>query len=146
MSDKYISLDLRRVIADRAGHCCEYCLAQEQYSSDSFTVDHIVPQNLNGPTEANNLAYSCYGCNQHKSIRTTFADTATGGTVELFNPRVQAWNDHFTWDESFTLIVGLTPVGRATIAALQLNRFGLVNLGRALYAIGEHPPRNIQNS
>jgi hypothetical protein len=31
-------------------------------------------------------------------------------------------------------------MGRATVLALQLNRLELVNLRRALAAIGEHPP------
>jgi hypothetical protein len=30
--------------------------------------------------------------------------------------------------------------GRATVEALRLNREGLVNLRRILYAAGEHPP------
>jgi len=39
------------------------------------------------------------------------------------------------------LMVGTTPTGRATIEALQLNRGGVVNLRRLLYAVGEHPPK-----
>jgi hypothetical protein len=42
--------------------------------------------------------------------------------------------------DDFTLVIGLTPIGRATIKALQLNREELVNLRRVLYAMGEHPP------
>src|SRR2546422_6048903 len=42
--------------------------------------------------------------------------------------------------EDFTEIIVLTPVGRATVAALHLNRSGLVNMRRILYAAGEHPP------
>ncbi len=39
----------------------------------------------------------------------------------------------------------ITPTGRATIEALQLNREGLVNLRRVLYAMGEHPSKeNVQ--
>jgi hypothetical protein len=38
-------------------------------------------------------------------------------------------------------ITGLTPVGRATIESLQLNREGLVNMRRVLHAVGEHPPQ-----
>ena len=34
----------------------------------------------------------------------------------------------------------LTPTGRATANALQLNRESLVNLRRILYGMGEHPP------
>jgi len=46
----------------------------------------------------------------------------------------------YIWNEDFTLIIGLTPTGRATVETLQLNREGLVNLRRLLYAMGEHPP------
>ncbi len=35
---------------------------------------------------------------------------------------------------------GRTATGRATITTLQLNRRELLNLRRALHAIGEHPP------
>lgn len=37
-------------------------------------------------------------------------------------------------------MIGLTPTGRATIVALQLNRPELINLRGVLYAIGERPP------
>ena len=140
MSEKHIPAELRRLVVERARHCCEYCLTQTQYSSDPFTVDHITPRVLGGPTTADNLALCCYGCNQHKSTRTSAPDPVTGSTESLFHPRAHRWTAHFGWNDNFTLILGLTPIGRATIAALQLNRQGLVNLRRALYAIGEHPP------
>jgi hypothetical protein len=50
-----------------------------------------------------------------------------------------AWKEHFIWDETFTLIIGKTTIGRATILALKLNRPQLKNLRRALIAIDEHP-------
>jgi hypothetical protein len=40
----------------------------------------------------------------------------------------------------FTLAIGLTPTGRATVERLQLNREGVVNLRRVLRTIGQHPP------
>jgi hypothetical protein len=58
----------------------------------------------------------------------------------LFHPRQQRWRDHFSWNDDATLIVGLSPSGRATVETLQLNREGLVALRRLLYAAGEHPP------
>jgi hypothetical protein len=63
--------------------------------------------------------------------------------VPLYHPRQQHWHDHFAWNNDFTLIIGLTPTGRATIQALHLNRSELVNLRRVLYAMGEHPPTDI---
>jgi hypothetical protein len=60
--------------------------------------------------------------------------------VPLFHPRNQPWSDHFSWNDDFTIIIGITPTGRATVETLSLNREGLVNLRRILYQAGEHPP------
>ncbi|HVG08313.1 MAG TPA: hypothetical protein VNM67_11445 [Thermoanaerobaculia bacterium] len=67
----------------------------------------------------------------------------SGEIVPLFHPRRDRWNDHFIWSHDFTRVVGLTPEGRATVEALQLNRPGLVNLRRALFRCGEHPPQEV---
>lgn len=64
MSERDTSAALRRLVAERGRHCCEYCRTQARYSADTLAI-----------------------------------------------------------------------------AVLQLNRPGLVNLRRVLYAIGEHPPR-----
>jgi hypothetical protein len=61
--------------------------------------------------------------------------------VPLYNPREQRWDEHFSWSEDYLRITGLTPIGRATVEALRLNREGLVNMRRILYAVGEHPPQ-----
>ncbi len=140
MPEKYVPTELRRMIAERARQCCEYCRTQERYSGDSFTVDHITPRSLDGQTTAENLAFCYHGCNQHKSTRTFVPDPITGSSVSLFHPRQQHWDIHFTWNEDFTQMLGLTPTGRATIVALHLNRPGLINLRRVLYLVGEHPP------
>ena len=95
---------------------------------------------MGGPTELENLALACHGCNQHKGKQTSAQDPLTGILASLFHPREHRWDEHFAWSEDFTMMVGLTEIGRATISALQLNRPGLVNLRRALYAIAEHPP------
>ena len=141
MSEKHVPAELRRLVTDRAANRCEYCQTQSRYSSDPFTMDHIRPRSAGGPTWLENLALSCHGCNQHKGKRTSGPDPLTGDPAPLFDPRADRWDENFTWNEDFTLIVGLTPTGRATTSALQLNRKGLVNLRRALYAIGEHPPK-----
>jgi len=61
MSDEQIAVALRRQVADRARHCCEYCGAQARYSSDTLTIDHIVPRALGGSSEETNLALACTG-------------------------------------------------------------------------------------
>ena len=59
--------------------------------------------------------------------------------VDLFHPRQQRWQDHFTWNDRFELVIGVTATGRATVDTLNLNRPELVNLRRLLYVSGEHP-------
>lgn len=140
MPEKHIPAELRRLVTNRADDCCEYCRYQAKYASDSFSIDHIMPRNQQGETPPDNLALSCFGCNQHKASRANAVDPGTDQIVPLFHPRQHQWEEHFAWSADFTLMLGLTPIGRAPITALQLNRIGLVNLRRVLYAIGEHPP------
>lgn len=90
--------------------------------------------------DPDNLALACQGCNNHKYTKSQGLDPATGSVVPLFHPRRQRWRDHFIWSADFTEALGITPTGRATVDALRLNREGLVNLRRLLYAAGEHPP------
>lgn len=124
----------------RARGLCEYCRSQARFSPQPFSVEHIVARALGGQTEAENLALSCQGCNGHKYTKWQATDPLTGVTVALFHPRQQRWRDHFAWNEDATLIIGLTPIGRATIDALKLNRAELVNLREVLYAAQKHPP------
>ncbi len=140
MSEESISNLLRRLVVERAGGCCEYCRSPARYSVQSFSVEHIEPRSRGGSSIADNLALSCQGCNNHKYTSTTGIDPVSGETVPLFHPRKDRWRDHFTWSESGTEVLGLTPTGRATVVSLQLNREGLVNLRRLLFAAGEHPP------
>ncbi len=89
MSEKYVPAKLRRLVTSRAQNCCEYCRTQARYSSDPFTIDHIIPFILGGLTVIFNLALCCYGCNQHKATRVSALDPVTGLSVPLFNPREQ---------------------------------------------------------
>ena len=141
MSEKAIPVALRRLVITRARHCCEYCRTQSHYSADPLTIDHIIPLRVGGPAVADNLALCCHGCNQHKAGRISVRDAVTDSLGSLCNPRMQSWEEHFTWNQDFTRMLGMTPAGHATIAALQLNRSGLVNLRRVLYMVGEHPPK-----
>lgn len=87
-----------------------------------------------------NLAFACQGCNNRKYTNTEAIDPVTQAIVPLFHPRRNRWSDHFAWSDDAALILGLTPIGRATVEKLQLNRAGLVNLRRILVEAGEHPP------
>ena len=138
---KYVPAKLRNSVANRASFICEYCRSREDFSAESFAVEHIFPRTLGGKTVAENLAYSCLGCNSHKAVKTKAIDPISETSAALFNPRTQIWSEHFAWSVDFTEIIGLTPIGRATITALKLNRKGVKNLRWALFIVGKHPPK-----
>jgi hypothetical protein len=103
-------------------------------------VEHLIPEALGGLTEEENLWLACSLCNDHKKARIAALDLATGELVRLFDPRRQRWGDHFRWEEEGTRIAGLTPTGRATVAALNLNRAALVRARQLWVKVGWHPP------
>lgn len=138
---KRISPHLPRFIRERAAGCCEYCLSQDNFTTEPFVVEHIQPLAAGGKSVLDNLAYACSGCNGGKAAKTFAIDPQTEAVVPLFHPRQQQWYEHFQWSSSKTEIVGITTTRRATINALGLNRKALINLCRALVLANEHPPR-----
>ena len=130
----------RQAVSARAEGVCEYCRCPERYAVQSFECEHIIPISEGGATALSNLAFACGGCNRTKATRTSAPDPESGHLVALFHPRKQLWNEHFAWNYDFTLVIGLTAIGRATVEALRLNRPGVVNLRRVLLTIAEHPP------
>jgi 5-methylcytosine-specific restriction endonuclease McrA len=141
MPEKRVTTRVRHSVAKRAHECCEYCQGQVHFSGDPYVIEHITPKSRGGTGDLGNLAFACSGCNSFKYNKTSAEDPVTGEIVPLFNPRQSSWNEHFAWSQDFTLIIGLTPSGRATVEALQLNRDGAVNLRKVLFAMGEHPPK-----
>ncbi len=140
MPESRVTAQQKKAVAERANGCCEYCRSQVRFAIQPFSIEHIIPRSAGGETVLDNLALSCQGCNNHKYNKTEGRDPVSGDTVPLYHPRKQRWSNHFAWNDDFTLIIGLTPIGRSTVEALQLNREGVVNLRRVLYAMGEHPP------
>ncbi len=124
----------------RGSYRCEYCKTPVDFSPEPFDIEHIIPLSKGGSNDLDNLAFACGGCNGYKSARTEGIDPADGNIGRFFNPRKDAWADHFSWSQDFRLIVGLTPVGRTTVTVLQMNRQGLLNLRRLMISAGEHPP------
>jgi hypothetical protein len=136
----YLSAETRRQVFERARWLCEYCRSPEGIGTVSFQVEHIFPDGRGGSSELDNLACSCPGCNSHKAVKTRGIDPETQAQATLFNPRTQRWLEHFAWSEDYQEITGLTPMGRATVSALKMNRPGLQNLRRVLHQDGVHPP------
>jgi len=113
--------ELRRRVETRAGGRCEYCHAPQTACGYRFHLEHIVPGAEGGSDEIDNRALACAACNLAKGDRTMSVDPETGQTVALFDPRTNAWDEHFRWQDDPPTIVGVTPEGRATVVALDLN-------------------------
>ena len=142
MSEEYIPKALRDRVSRQARYRCGYCLTLETIVGAPMEIDHIIPQALGGPTEEDNLWLACSLCNDHKGDRIAALDPVTGEITRLFDPRHQAWREHFAWTPEGDRIIGLTPIGRATVTALNLNRPSLVKARQAWVSVGWHPPKD----
>jgi hypothetical protein len=136
----YVPVNLQRRVRVNFGNRCAYCRTSEDLSVAIFEIEHIVPRSAAGETNYENLCLACPTCNRYKADRQKFPDPASGSDVELFHPHYQIWSDHFAWSAECTELVGLTPTGRATIAALRMNRPQLIRVRRMWVKLGEHPP------
>jgi hypothetical protein len=142
MRRPHIPAEFRQRVTVAAKHRCGYCLSSELIVGTAFEIDHIFPFSLGGATEELNLWLACSACNDHKLDRVTAVDPESEATVLIFNPRAQAWSEHFCWSADGLLVCGLTPTGRATVAALQLNRPHLVAARGHWITVGWHPPHD----
>lgn len=133
----YIPVRLRQQVIKRAANRCEYCRLSQAGQIAQFHIDHIQPQSAGGSTALDNLALACVSCSLHKAARQSFADPENGRVTPLFNPRQMSWSEHFRWDD--VLLVGLTPAGRATVAALQMNHDLMLAIREEQIWFGRHP-------
>ena len=126
---------VRHLVRERAGNRCEYCrLPQEAYDL-TFHVEHIVASQHQQNDDPSNLAFACDRCNLHKGTNLATIDHQTGDRVDVFNPRKDSWDEHFSFVGAE--IVGLTPTGRATARLLHMNSERRLLLRKRLFAAGE---------
>lgn len=130
---------LRKRIKERAAYLCEYCLSPERFCAAYYDGDHVIPYSMGGKEEFDNSANACGGCNNNKSNAMHAIDPLSGQIVPLYNPRTDIWSEHFCWNDTYILIRGISPIGRAPITKLKLNREEVVNLRTVLLAVGLHP-------
>jgi len=104
-----------------------------------MTIDHVIPESKGGSTIFEDSCLCCRRCNEFKGSKTTAHDPITDKIMPSYHPRMQNWNDHFARDDTGTLIVGLTVVGRATIVGLNMNDTIIVAARRRWIGVGWHP-------
>ena len=130
-----MSPELRQQVRERAAGRCEYCLLPDRIElTGPFHVEHIIALQHRGTDELSNLAWACSRCNRHKGTNLSAVDPDSKTVVPLFNPRREKWIDYF--EIGGALIMGKSPVGRATAQLLQMNaqrrvelRFELISEG-----------------
>lgn len=135
-----IGVVLRRNVLERDRYRCVYCRTTQDNSGQQLQIDHILPVADGGATSFENLCACCISCNSHKWARRRGVDLLSGELVPLYHPLQQIWAEHFAWNESGTVILGLSSTGRATINALQMNNDTVVRARRRWVEAGWHPP------
>jgi hypothetical protein len=116
------------VVARRARHRCEYCRAPEAVFNFPFEVEHVIPRSAGGSDETSNLALACRSCNLRKG-------TQTG----LYNPRDHRWDEHFAANPATFEVEGLTPIGRETVARLDMHNAAQLTAREAWARLGLYP-------
>jgi hypothetical protein len=116
---RYIPVELRKIVAERAGFRCEYCRLPEIVAMVKFQIEHIKSIKHGGETIPENIAYACPLCNANKGtdIGTVLGDDDV--LVPFFHPRKHDWFEHFKPDGGE--ILPRTPIGEATIKILNFN-------------------------
>ncbi|MEM6312648.1 MAG: HNH endonuclease signature motif containing protein [Planctomycetota bacterium] len=132
-----ISAETRRKVMERAGDRCEYCRMPSAGLASRLQVDHVRPRQHGGSDDLDNLAAACDRCNNQRGPNLSGFDPETDLITPLFDPRVQAWDEHFA--VVGLEVVGLSPEGRATVHLLEMNRQHYVTMRRLLVAIDMWP-------
>jgi len=101
----------------------------------TFHIEHIRAKQHGGSDVHSNLCLACPDCNRHKGPNLAGVDPDTQEVVTLFNPRLDRWDKHFTWNDA--QITGLTGCGRATVQLLNMNELERVVMRAALQMRGE---------
>ncbi len=91
----------------------------ENDSFFSFEIDHIISLKHKGSTVLENLAYSCFPCNNNKGSDIGSILFPDRSFIRLFDPRNGTWDDHFKFENG--VIFPKIPVGEVTVEILKIN-------------------------
>lgn len=139
MSASPIASGLRRLVADRADHLCEYCLIHEEDTFFGCEVDHVISEKHGGLSREGNLAYACLPCNRHKGSDIASVAPQSGELIRLFNPRTDRWADHFRLADDGVTILSRTALGEVTLRILRFNDGDRLLEREALRAVDRYP-------
>lgn len=126
---------LRQIIRRRANAVCEYCKLPDAADDFPFHVDHILAKIHGGDDSDTNLSWTCTQCNLHKGTNFASVDPVSRERVNLYDPRVDSWHDHFLVSLDGRM-AGITPCGRATVQLLDMNGMPQLALRRSLIKQG----------
>lgn len=112
---------LRDQIRQRAAFACEYCGVNETDTGGLLTLDHFHPQSKGGSDNPENLIYCCNRCNSYKYNYFP----SSNKEPSIWNPTQSPRDQHF-FELDNGQLKALTPVGKATIDLLRLNRPPLI--------------------
>jgi hypothetical protein len=132
-----VSSALRRTVAERAYHVCEYCIIHEEDTFWGCQLDHIISRKHGGTGEAGNLAWACACCNNFKGSDIATLAGRPPQLTRLFHPRADRWSDNFQL--SHFRIETNTVIGEATARLLQFNEGSRVREREALAQVGRYP-------
>lgn len=140
MSSGYIPAALKRQLRVASDRRCSYCRSSELLTGIPLEIEHIIPRVRGGKTALSNLCLACHRCNEFKGDRIAAYDSVAAKIISIFNPQTQSWHEHFKWSPDGIEIIGITPCGRVTVTALQLNNEDVVAARHLWVAVGFHPP------
>ena len=132
-----VSERLRRPVAERAYHVCEYCLVHEDDTFWGCQVDHIISRKHGGATEPGNLAWACACCNNTKGSDLGTLVGRPPQLLRIYHPRSDPWGGWF-------LLTGIRidrvhAMGEATVKLLQLNHDSRLRERETLAETGRYP-------
>ena len=136
-----MSASLRRSVIQRAQSRCEYCQLSQEGQEATFHIDHVTPIANGGQTVAENLALACVSYSLRKAAHQVAIGPETSTDAPIYDPKGNGWQEHVRWKGVH--ILGLTPTGRATIEALDMNRPLILSIRYEETLLSRHPPSTI---
>jgi hypothetical protein len=86
----------------------------------SYQIDHIRSLKHRGTNGIDNLVYACFYCNSGKGSDLGSINDLTGEFSYFFNPRTDAWNEHFALLDDYR-IEPITATGWVTATVFEFN-------------------------